>query len=86
MEALVSNLGEGGSLLVEYAGCGECVFSRHCPIMLKILPISLVSKSHALYLLVFNYYPLVSIKIINENYTATSQTLLHNLLRNYIHW
>ena len=23
MEALVSNLGEGGSLLVEYAGCGE---------------------------------------------------------------
>ncbi len=59
---------------------------RPCPIVLKILPISLVSKSHALYLLVFNsyqliskYYPLVSIKIINENYTATSQMLLYNL-------
>ncbi len=61
---------------------------RPCRIMLKILPISLVSKSHALHLnfyqLVFNSYPLVSIKIINENYTATSQMLLYNLLRNYI--
>ena len=50
--------------------------------MLKMLPISLVSKSHALYLLVFNSYQLVSsTRIILQHHRPSTniiRTILHS--------